>query len=154
MLPKRRQSHQGDKLCDVSTVPLAARWPVFLARGSDADGEPHSASNHGNFVALVKFRARYDNILAEHLKNPPKNPAYMSKTIQDELIQILGNQIRSNIAKEVKHAKHYSVLADEVTNISRHEQVSLCLRFVDERDQIREEFMDFVQTERIASREL
>ena len=40
VLPKRRQSHQGDKLCDVSTVPLVARWPVFLARGSDADGEP------------------------------------------------------------------------------------------------------------------
>ena len=36
VLPKRR-----DKLCDVSTVPLVARWPVFLARGSDADGEPH-----------------------------------------------------------------------------------------------------------------
>ena len=29
VLPKRRQSHQGDKLCDVSTVPLVARWPVF-----------------------------------------------------------------------------------------------------------------------------
>ena len=42
VLPKRRQSHQGDKLCDVSTVPLVARWPVFLARGSDADGEPHT----------------------------------------------------------------------------------------------------------------
>ena len=42
VLPKRRQSHQGDKLCDVSTVPLVARWPIFLARGSDADGEPHS----------------------------------------------------------------------------------------------------------------
>ena len=41
VLPKRRQSHQGDKLCDVSTVPLVARWPVFLARGSDADGELH-----------------------------------------------------------------------------------------------------------------
>ena len=41
VLPKRRQSHQGDKLCDVSTVPLVARWPVFLARGPDADGEPH-----------------------------------------------------------------------------------------------------------------
>ena len=41
VLPKRRQSHQGEKLCDVSTVPLVARWPVFLARRSDADGEPH-----------------------------------------------------------------------------------------------------------------
>ena len=41
VLPKRRQSHQGDKLCDVSTVPLVARGPVLLACGSDADGEPH-----------------------------------------------------------------------------------------------------------------
>ena len=41
VLPKQRQSHQGDKLCDVSTVPLVARWPVILACGSDADGEPH-----------------------------------------------------------------------------------------------------------------
>ena len=44
VLPERRQSHQGDKLCDVSTVALVARWPVFLARGSDADGEPHCFS--------------------------------------------------------------------------------------------------------------
>ena len=34
VLPKRRQSHQGDKLCDVSTVSLVARWPIYLARGS------------------------------------------------------------------------------------------------------------------------
>ena len=52
VLPKRRQSHQGDKLCDVSTVPLVARWPVFLARGSDADGEPHC---HNAFPLLSCF---------------------------------------------------------------------------------------------------
>ena len=52
VLPKRRQSHQGDKLCDVSTVPLVARWPVFLARGSDADGEPHCSSVRSHFPKL------------------------------------------------------------------------------------------------------
>ena len=41
VLPKRRQSHQGDNLCDISMVTLMARWPVFLACRSDADGEPH-----------------------------------------------------------------------------------------------------------------
>ena len=55
MLPKRRQSHQGDKLCDVSTVPLVARWPVFLARGSDADGEPHYAHVRHR-VCSVQYR--------------------------------------------------------------------------------------------------
>ena len=42
VLPKRRQSHQGDKLCDVGTVPLVARWPRIFGARSDADGEPHS----------------------------------------------------------------------------------------------------------------
>ena len=46
VLPKRRQLHQGDKLCDVGTVPLVARWPVYLACGSDVDGKPHY-THHG-----------------------------------------------------------------------------------------------------------
>ena len=53
VLPKRRQSHQGDKLCDVSTVPLVARWPVFLARGSNADGEPHTVWLNRVSILLV-----------------------------------------------------------------------------------------------------
>ena len=55
VLPKRRQSHQGDRLCDVSTVALVARWPVFLARGSDADGGPHF-QRFFSFILLVPFK--------------------------------------------------------------------------------------------------
>ena len=65
VLPKRRQSHQGDKLCDVSTVPLVARWPVFLARGSDADGEPHSCMTSNTNWHLV-------TILVVSLRNKGK----------------------------------------------------------------------------------
>ena len=56
VLPKRRQLHQGDKLCDVSTVPLVARWPVFLARGSDADGEPHRPTVQSLTAAIWEDR--------------------------------------------------------------------------------------------------
>ena len=62
VLPKRRQWHQGDKLCDVSTVSLVARWPVFLARGSDADGEPHcgdvSRNENGSCTAYMDGETR------------------------------------------------------------------------------------------------
>ena len=66
VLPKRRQSHQGDKLCDVSTVPLVARWPVFLARGSDADGEPHSQSRD----CMRKLQVQ---VLASPITLPPSS---------------------------------------------------------------------------------
>ena len=55
VLPKRRQSHQGDKLCDVGTVPLVARWPVFLAHGSDVDGEPHWTLLAPSSFAIDRF---------------------------------------------------------------------------------------------------
>ena len=67
VLPKRRQSHQGDKLCDVSTVPLVARWPVFLARGSDADGEPHcSAEASHDREPLYSISSYYFVLVAQY----------------------------------------------------------------------------------------
>ena len=65
VLPKRQQSHQGDKLCDVSTVPLVARWPVFLARGSDANGEPHFITWFSTVLEenLLQFVSSYSGVM-------------------------------------------------------------------------------------------
>ena len=45
---------------------------------------------------------------------------------------------------EVRKAKYFSVLADEVADVSNTEQMSLVLRFVDESNNIREEFVDIL----------
>lgn len=45
---------------------------------------------------------------------------------------------------EVRKANYFSVLADEVADISNTNQLSLVLRFVDESYNIREEFVDFL----------
>ena len=45
---------------------------------------------------------------------------------------------------EVRKAKYFSILADVVADISNIEQLSLVLRFVDESNEIKEEFVDFL----------
>jgi hypothetical protein len=40
-----------------------------------------------------------DLVLAEHLKQSPPNSRYLSPQIQNELIELCGNQIRDNIIK-------------------------------------------------------
>ena len=67
-----------------------------------------------------------------------------SKTIQNDIIACCGDHIREKILTEVRKAKYFSILADEVADISNTEQLSLVLRFVDERNEIREEFVDFL----------
>lgn len=46
--------------------------------------------------------------------------------------------------KEVKEAKFFAVLADEATDASNREQLSILLRFLDGAGEIREEFLQFV----------
>ena len=110
--------------------------------------EEFEAENEGNFIELIRFRAETDDILRRHLDNAPRNARYTSKTVQNELISIIGNRIRTDILSEVKQAKFFSVIADEVVDIANKEQLSVCLRYVFDIC-VKEVFTDFVLIERI-----
>lgn len=80
--------------------------------------EDQSSMNEGNFIELVRFRAK---ILADHLSHAPKNAQYTSKNVQNELIKVVGDEISCGILEEVRVAKFYSIIADEVTDASNTE---------------------------------
>lgn len=115
------------------------------------DDDTHS--NQGNFVELVRFRAETNAVLAEHLAKSPRNKRYTSKTIQNQLVEVIGDSIRNDIIAEVKEAKFYSVIADEVTDTANKEELSLSLRFVFD-GRVKEVFVDFVEVERITGQVL
>ena len=115
--------------------------------------EEHESTNEGNFIEMVRFRAETDQILKNHLQNAPRNARYTSKTIQNELIEIIGKHIQLDILSEVKEAKFYAIIADEVCDASNKEQLSLCLRYI-HGSSVKEMFVDFAEVERITGREL
>lgn len=55
--------------------------------------------------------------------------------------------ITERFIAEIKKAKFFAVLADEVTDCSNKEQMAVVIRFVDEELIIREEFLGFVPCE-------
>ena len=63
---------------------------------------------------------------------------------------MIGEYTRESIVQEIKEAKFFSVLCDEVTDNANLKQLSLVLRFVDKDCQICEEFLDFQSTDRIS----
>ena len=71
--------------------------------------------NQGNFIELVRFRAETDEVLSHHLQHSPRNARYTSKTIQNELIEVVSNHICKDILDEVKTSKFYTLIADEIT---------------------------------------
>ena len=47
-----------------------------------------------------------------------------SKTIQNELVEVTGECIRNDIITQVKQAKFYSVIADEMTDAANRVAVT------------------------------
>ena len=62
------------------------------------------------------------------------------------MIQVLGDHILHKILINVKKAKYFSVIADEVTDSSNKEQPAVVLRYVNPTDNcIREDLVSFLE---------
>ena len=76
----------------------------------------------------------------------PKNATYTFSTVQNQIIVILSNQIQPTILKKVKKRHNGLQHADEVTDLSNKELLSLVLRYVDHDTGLaREDLMDFLE---------
>jgi len=128
--------------CCVDGVLFCARQGIALRGDCEKLDEP---VNPGNFLAYLRSLANYNPTLKHHLENPRfKNAMYISPRIQNELIDIMVKSIiQKNILDDIRKARFYSIMADEVTS-HNHEVMPLCIRFVDaSTGKIREEFLVF-----------
>ena len=64
-------------------------------RGHRDDSTALDSSNMGNFIELVRFRA---DVLRTYVETSPRNTLYTSKTIQNEMIDVISNLIGQNSA--------------------------------------------------------
>lgn len=107
----------------------------------------------GNFRALLAFRVDAgDEKLREHLASAGRNATYISKTSQNEFIDICGDLIAEQIVAEACRAEYFTVLCDETTDTGHHEQLCVCIRFVSKSNgyhMIKEEFLQFQRAERL-----
>ena len=135
----------------LKTIILCGRLGIAM-RGHRDDGVIDAQSairgQEGNFRALLAFRVDSgDEVLKSHLSTASKKATYISKEIQNELIQLCGAEITNHIAKEVKTAKYFAIIADETTDSSHREQLCLCIRYLSLNScnvNVKEEFVGFI----------
>lgn len=129
------------------TQSLAERNLAFRG-SSDKLYQP----DNGNFLREVELLAKYDPVMENHvsrIKDGETHAHYLSKDIQNELIQLVSDQILATIVAEVRHSKYFSLILDCTPDISHQEQMSIILRSVSLKGQpeIKEHFLGFVNVE-------
>ncbi|KAL4120679.1 hypothetical protein QTP88_013327 [Uroleucon formosanum] len=142
----------------IKTIIICGRQEIALRGTSDYgplsldNSEP--TYNDGNFRALLRMRISCeDKNLTYHIENQALNASYIIM-IQNNFINICGKIIQDQLVNKINQAKCFSVLVDETTDVSRVEQLSLCVRYLDnnlniEKNEInnyvlKEDFLQFV----------
>ena len=83
-----------------------------------------------------------DEVIYEHITTAGRNSTYISPKIQNDILEAIDVFFQKHIVEEVKEARFFSLLADETTDVSVKEQLTICLRYVRD-DSICERFFAF-----------
>ena len=108
-------------------------------------GEPATHAGVGNFVEILNFAVRQGNKdLEDHLKICSSRETDISKTTQNNLLNCCYDIMTEALINKVKQANFFPVLCDEASDSSNMEQLSFCLRYVDENGNICEDFLKYI----------
>lgn len=113
----------------------------YLAKQGLARGITH---DEGNFQELLKLRANDIPCLKTWLARPK---SFTSSEAQNEILKIMSHKILRKICSEIREAHFYSLMVDETTDASTKEQVTICIRTVDDKLNPYEHFMGLYETD-------
>ncbi|XP_046985939.1 uncharacterized protein LOC124555929 [Schistocerca americana] len=93
-------------------------------------------TDNGNFLKLVELFGKFDTVMMEHLhrtkQGENKGHHYLENETQNEIIHLIGSSTTNKILLMMKSAKYYSIILDCTPDISKVEQMTVVVRFVQE----------------------
>ena len=109
----------------------------------------HDEKHGGNFIEIANLVARHNSRLHSWLSDENMKlyaVKYLSPSSQNEFIDILAEDVKSRIVKDVVSAEIYSVMADTSPDISNMDRMVVAVRYVDDNNVPNERVLEMKET--------
>ncbi|XP_060855597.1 zinc finger MYM-type protein 1-like [Metopolophium dirhodum] len=129
----------------------------YLAAHNDAfrgSSDVLYTKSNGKFLGLIEMLAKFDPVIMVHvyrIQNKETHVHYQGHRIQDEIINMMANEIKQKIIRNIQSAKYLTIIMDCTPDIEHSEQLAILLRIVhmDEENEystptIQEYSLDFI----------
>ncbi|MBN3278224.1 P52K kinase, partial [Polyodon spathula] len=110
--------------------------------------EESGAFTPSNFQSLLESRITAgDEVLRRRFEMTAVNVEYCPVTQQRQMLEVCESCLREELLREVRESRFFSLVTDEAVEISGEDHLPVFLRFVDESNNLREEFAGFLPCE-------
>ena len=108
--------------------------------GQSCDIRGDGDESDSNFMQLFKLRGEDDPRVCEWMKK--RTNKYTSHEVQNDILKAMALNVLRTIATRIHNSSFFTIMADETTDVSNREQVTIILRWVDDSDfSVNEEFV-------------
>ena len=171
---ERFREHERSVLHKEAVLKLAATKSASSGIGAQLSAQLQRDQNHHRLMLLkllscirylarqgLPFRGHYEDaesfegnlyqlLLLEARSSPDMETwlcrrEYISPDIINELITKMGQSVLRQLLVEIRSSLWFAILADEATDISHHEQMSLSICWVDDNFTIHEDVLGLIQ---------
>ena len=73
---------------------------------------------------------KFDSTVLKKLSSGPGNAQYLHNEIQNALIDVMASMVREQVSNEVKLEEHFALMEDETKDVSKKEQISVVLHYL------------------------
>ena len=131
--PKRPELIEKNREYFRILVPVIRYFVIQELAYRSRDEHDKSSNNQGNYMELINITLQTNPTFAKLRDNIKKqcsvNQDYTSKTVFNEFIGIMANQVRERIGQSLKASGMFYLIIDECKDNASHEQLSVCVRF-------------------------
>ena len=106
--------------------------------------------DNDSFTQLLHLLGNKGSSIMDHI-NGKIGHKYNHHDVQNELLNLMGAQVLWKKLDTARERRFYSMMADEGTDVSNAEQLSFCVRSVDDNLNVDEDFLGFYELDNIRS---